>query len=199
MVWLFVTGIYSQGCDPVHRHNVLAFFFDGVPPLETADSETTEEGAVMEGDVTRGQEEAASVPAPVPQVSMVQHPPYAEKMCDGCHLNAGGGGRVFVGGFALLEEKTRLCGMCHDNMSQEELAGTYKWLHGPVQYGACVECHHPHQSPRPFMLKSETIQELCFKCHDEKRLLITEIHGEIGEMDCTDCHNPHGSQERYLL
>ncbi len=207
IVWLLLAGISLQGCDPVGRHKVLTFFFDGVPPLETTGSEAMDETASIAGEESIPDQEQpvepedgdASPALPVPSVSMVQHPPYAEKMCDGCHLRGAGGGNVFGGGFALIEEKTRLCGMCHDNMSQDELANTYTWLHAPVQYGACVECHHPHQSKHPFMLKGESIQKLCLNCHDGERLLNTEMHGEIGEMDCTECHNPHGSQERYLL
>jgi predicted CXXCH cytochrome family protein len=131
-------------------------------------------------------------------IKMVQHPPFAERMCDNCHrLPEKTGGAPM--GFALLREREELCQMCHDEMSRESLAETYTWVHGPVQYGACVKCHQPHESPNPYMLRANPVRKLCFRCHDESRVLQGDIHGEIGEMDCTECHDPHGGPERYYL
>ncbi len=102
-------------------------------------------------------------------------------------------------GFGLLAEREELCQMCHDDMSPENLAETYTYVHGPVQYGACIKCHHPHESPNPFMLRASPVRKLCFRCHDENRMLGGDIHGEMGEMDCTECHDPHGGPERFYL
>jgi len=191
-----------QGCDPVKRHRVLTLFFDGVPPLEAShEKEGIAENTVSkEGDKTARfkKREKKKVDYTYKRKRVgVQHPPYAMKMCDGCHKVGRSTGAPE--GFAFLEEKTKLCALCHDDKSQEELGNTYKWVHAPVQYGACIECHHPHQSANEFMLKKWPIQELCLKCHDRKRLFKTEMHSEIGETDCTDCHDPHGSEERYML
>ncbi len=102
-------------------------------------------------------------------------------------------------GFMFVEEKLKLCAMCHFEMSQEELGNNFKWVHAPVQYGACLECHHPHETDNPLMLKRWPIQKLCFKCHNAQRLLKTKAHSDIGPMDCTVCHDPHASPYRYML
>ncbi len=201
----------GQGCDPAKRHRTLSFFFDGVPPLE--EPEEMREGGLQEkqdgkegltASVKMNQTKDSGTPSSGEEtddsskMALVQHLPYEMKMCDGCHeIEKGSSG--IPSGFSLHEEKTKLCSMCHDSMSQEELRKTYTWVHGPVQYGACLECHHPHQSPNPYMVKGRTIQELCLRCHDEKRLLSAGIHSDIGETDCTECHDPHGSRERYML
>jgi len=189
--FIFFTAIFfctmGPGCNPVSRHRALTFFFDGVTPLESPEQEES----VETSDV--------AVPIkPAAPVEMVQHPPYADKMCDSCHKISNTSTGVPMG-FSLLEKRDKLCQMCHDDKSPESLAETYAWVHGPVQYGECLTCHHPHESANPYMLNEKPVSQLCFRCHDRERLLHTEMHSEIGETDCTECHNPHGSQARYLL
>lgn len=176
-----------QGCNPATRHRALTFVFDGVPPLESPE----------QGESIEASDDAVPI-KPAAPVEMVQHPPYAEKMCDSCHVVRDTSIGVPMG-FSLLEKRDKLCQMCHDDKSPESLAETYAWVHGPVQYGECLTCHHPHESANPFMLNEKPVSQLCFRCHDRERLLHTEMHSEIGETDCTECHNPHGSQVRYLL
>ena len=209
---LLFFSLVGSGCDPVTKYRILTVFFDGVPPLDapgaekTAETETNGTGSQAPPQQEAKQREPAAVEKgmkraeipPKPVAAQVQHPPYAMKMCDGCHETTKNSTGASIG-FTLLQEKNRLCAMCHDQMSQEELRKKYAWVHGPVQYGACTECHHPHESANPYMLKAWPIQELCFQCHDKERIFKTDQHADIGDTDCTECHSPHGSQALYFI
>jgi predicted CXXCH cytochrome family protein len=200
---LIFCSLWMQGCDPAKKHQVLSFFFDGVPPLEgepsAGDGETDGSGADVPAvtEPEAGDAGEIAVPEPV-RIQTVKHPPYEMKMCDNCH-DMQGADTGTPRGFSLVEERNKLCWMCHDDMSPESLTEQYRWIHGPVQLGACLECHDPHESPNPYMLRRKEVRQLCFRCHDDDRLLQTEMHAEIDEAECTECHDPHGSDDRYLL
>jgi predicted CXXCH cytochrome family protein len=204
---LFFLCLAGPGCDPALKHDLLTVFFDGVPPLNgTKDTETKEAGigesfeagATQQGPAATAKMTEATETPPLPLVTQVQHTPHALKMCDGGHQTPHNTPGAAIG-FSLLEDKHRLCAMCHDQMSQEELGKKYDWVHGPVQYGACTECHRPHESPNSYMLKVWPIQELCFQCHDQKKVFKTNQHANKEDTACTECHDPHGSQVRYFL
>ncbi|MCL5966307.1 MAG: redoxin domain-containing protein [Deltaproteobacteria bacterium] len=94
-------------------------------------------------------------------------------------------------GFATA---TRFCLGCH-----KELTGQ-KVVHGPIPIGGCAPCHRFSSKPNRY----EPIalgQDLCFKCHEEKRkdLIRTYLHGPMSAGLCTICHSPHGSSEKYQL
>lgn len=61
----------------------------------------------------------------------------------------------------------------------------------------CSDCHNPHGGPHE-MLKEESINETCFKCHAEKLGPFTFEHPPVTE-SCTNCHNPHGTVADNLL
>lgn len=61
----------------------------------------------------------------------------------------------------------------------------------------CTDCHNPHGGPNG-MLKEESINETCFRCHAEKLGPFTFDHAPVTE-DCTICHAPHGSVNNNLL
>ncbi|NOY52626.1 MAG: hypothetical protein GXP58_03285, partial [Deltaproteobacteria bacterium] len=125
------------------------------------------------------------------------HPPYAAKMCDACHVIQSRG--AIPTGVDFVTKKTKLCGMCHDDKSQESLAESYRFVHAPAQYGACVMCHNPHESPNKFMLQTAPMGRLCFRCHEGNRIMRTPAHSGIGKESCTKCHDPHGSNRRFML
>ncbi len=72
--------------------------------------------------------------------------------------------------------------------------------HHPVREGkmTCASCHNPHDGSRPKLLKADSINELCYKCHTEKRGPFLYEHGPVRE-DCATCHEPHGSNQDRLL
>lgn len=99
---------------------------------------------------------------------------------------------------ALLTQKDEpaVCYRCHaDVRSQMQKAS-----HHPVREGkmACSSCHDPHGSVGKEMLKGATVNEVCFKCHQEKRGPFVWEHPVVRE-DCANCHDAHGSNNPDLL
>jgi DmsE family decaheme c-type cytochrome len=99
---------------------------------------------------------------------------------------------------AQLKTKTdsETCVGCH----KTERAQMQRQSHHPVREGkmGCVSCHNPHDGSRPKMLQAESTNELCYKCHAEKRGPFLFEHAPVRE-DCVSCHAPHGSNHKRLL
>ena len=72
--------------------------------------------------------------------------------------------------------------------------------HHPVREGkmSCASCHNPHDGAQPKMLQADSVNELCYKCHAEKRGPFLFEHAPVRE-DCVSCHEPHGSNHKRLL
>ena len=62
----------------------------------------------------------------------------------------------------------------------------------------CFDCHDPHGSTQPKMLKGSTQRDICTRCHMEKSGPFVYEHGDVTE-NCSNCHAPHGSANRRLL
>jgi DmsE family decaheme c-type cytochrome len=94
------------------------------------------------------------------------------------------------------EDATTVCYTCHPAMR----AKMQRTSHHPVREGkmTCASCHNPHDGARPKMIKADTINELCYKCHTEKRGPFLYEHGPVRE-DCAACHDPHGTNQERLL
>ena len=89
-----------------------------------------------------------------------------------------------------------VCFTCH----AEQRAAALRPSHHPVVEGqmACSDCHNPHGSIGPRMLRQTTVNETCYTCHDEKRGPFLWEHAPVQE-ECTICHTPHGSVQQTLL
>ncbi len=205
--WVALLLLALAGCSAVERHRALSLVFDGVPPLGGVQPQENKplRNAPREDTVASLAKEMgveADFVGPVQskfhRQVVYKHPPFAEKRCGGCHLLAKGSSAMPTG-VAFVLPKQQLCGKCHKDKRQEALASANQWLHAPAQYGACLKCHNPHESPNPYMAQKGPVQALCYQCHDQARLTATEAHAAIGERDCTDCHDPHGSQRQYML
>ena len=48
------------------------------------------------------------------------------------------------------------------------------------------------------MLKAPSVNQLCYKCHAEKRGPFMWQHPPVDE-NCATCHSPHGSVHQWLL
>ncbi len=89
-----------------------------------------------------------------------------------------------------------VCYTCH----KDRRADFMKISHHPVPEGKmmCSDCHNPHGSVGPHLMKKATINETCWTCHADKRGPFLWEHEPVTE-NCTNCHNPHGSNIAPLL
>ena len=88
------------------------------------------------------------------------------------------------------------CYTCH----KTQRALSMRTSHHPVREGkmGCSSCHNPHEGNRPSMLKEDTVNELCYQCHTEKRGPFLFEHAPVRD-NCLTCHRPHGSNHDKLL
>ncbi len=110
--------------------------------------------------------------------------------------------------------KKDLCLMCHAD--KKEWTEKAKNKHGALSRpNGCQECHDPHGTGQPRMIKADSIMNMCLKCHnqplkrDEDGVKLVNMakhleenpdwHGPIQWGDCAMCHNPHGSPNFRML
>jgi predicted CXXCH cytochrome family protein len=64
-----------------------------------------------------------------------------------------------------------------------------------------VNCHNPHASKEPKLLKAETAP-LCGRCHADTMQRIAAVpvkHAPVQSGTCVACHSPHGSDGAHLV
>lgn len=90
----------------------------------------------------------------------------------------------------------QVCFTCH----VEQRAQSSRRSRHPIKEGkvACGDCHNPHGSIGPKLLKQASVNDTCFTCHTEKRGPFLWEHAPVRD-DCTNCHTPHGSTQVRLL
>lgn len=98
------------------------------------------------------------------------------------------------------KEKTTMefetCIKCHKEVkAQINKRSRHPVLEGKVK---CSHCHNPHGSLGPSMIKADSSNELCYKCHAEKRGPYLWEHPPVEE-SCGNCHSPHGSRHAKLM
>lgn len=88
------------------------------------------------------------------------------------------------------------CFNCHS----QQRAESSEYSHHPIQEGkvVCEDCHNPHGSAGPHLMKEFTVNETCYNCHAEKRGPMLWEHQPVRE-NCLNCHTPHGSNEPRLM
>ncbi|MBI4348625.1 MAG: DmsE family decaheme c-type cytochrome [Elusimicrobia bacterium] len=113
--------------------------------------------------------------------------------CTSCHKVME---RVSDKALLAKEREDQLCYTCHTEVRGQ----MNKLSRHPVNEGkvSCSGCHNPHGSVTKAMLKGASLNETCFKCHQEKRGPHVWIHPPVLE-DCANCHQAHGSNHRKLL
>jgi predicted CXXCH cytochrome family protein len=201
VVILFLTA-FLTGCEPQARHQVLTFFFTGVPPLD-------ESGAIV--DVKEQPPSAKIIEKPAPEAlkALFSHPVWAAGTCNPCHESTGtfstpgvmrtpatvfktGGGMPGK----LTLPKNELCTQCHKDKTPKRALTDNLWLHNTTAKGDCLACHDPHQSNNEKTLR-QAPSILCLPCHKEGRFLATPAHQKGAE--CLSCHNPHMGLDKNLL
>jgi DmsE family decaheme c-type cytochrome len=88
------------------------------------------------------------------------------------------------------------CFQCH----KDRRAQMFRSSHMPLREGkiVCSDCHNPHGSFTEAMVRADSINDLCYKCHAEKRGPFLFEHMPVRE-NCLNCHDPHGTINEYSL
>ncbi len=139
------------------------------------------------------------------------------EMCLQCHA---GGARLHWPGSAH-EAVDLACSDCHNPMSRTSERGLLRQAtvhetcfschpaqraefrkrpHMPLFEGAltCSDCHQPHGSVTDPLLAADELNQLCTRCHADKRGPFLWEHAPVSE-SCLNCHRPHGSNRESLL
>jgi len=98
--------------------------------------------------------------------------------------------------FFIKRAKTAVCTQCHPTKK----AQFYRSSHMPQREGkiTCTDCHNPHGTPNPAMIKQGSVNENCYACHPERRGPFLWEHPPVLE-SCSNCHEPHGTVNDFLL
>ncbi len=114
-------------------------------------------------------------------------------MCSDCHNPMA---RFSKRGLQRTSSVNDTCISCHKTQEAE----FKKRSHMPVLEGkvSCVDCHNPHGSSSETLLKADTVNQVCYNCHQEKRGPFVYEHAPVRE-NCINCHKPHGSNHEFLL
>lgn len=110
--------------------------------------------------------------------------------CDNCHS-------IHVTGHKSSKVKDPdACYSCHKNIRAQQ----NKQSRHPVKEGKikCSSCHEVHGGFGQRMVKSESVNDLCYQCHAEKRGPYAFEHPPVQE-NCLNCHEVHGSNHTKLL
>ncbi|MCZ6616638.1 MAG: DmsE family decaheme c-type cytochrome [Gammaproteobacteria bacterium] len=91
---------------------------------------------------------------------------------------------------------SKTCSSCH----RQEFNEFRKRSHMPLIEGkvSCIDCHSPHGSVTSPLLAGDSVNQVCFKCHAEKRGPFIWEHAPVRD-NCLNCHEPHGSNHDQLL
>lgn len=113
--------------------------------------------------------------------------------CSDCHNPMA---RLSANGLLRKANISETCESCHS----QQRAEFRRRSHMPVPEGkmSCVDCHNPHGSTRSPLIKADSVNDLCYACHAEKRGPFIWEHAPARE-SCLNCHAPHGSNHDKLL
>ncbi len=121
----------------------------------------------------------------------------APRQCRMCHKGQLPSGVVQNAKWlSRCQDFSPVCFSCH-----QRLVKGFRWRHGPSANIECLGCHKTNFNGRGVTILTERVNELCFKCHLNKRRLKdkSHIHGPAKIGDCTVCHDPHGDKFREQL
>jgi DmsE family decaheme c-type cytochrome len=92
--------------------------------------------------------------------------------------------------------ESELCGQCHPRRKAQLLRSS----HMPQREGkvTCGDCHNPHGSPVRRLVRGQSINDLCYRCHPDRRGPFLWEHSPVRE-NCLSCHEAHGSINDKLL
>lgn len=116
---------------------------------------------------------------------------FQDMACVDCHAMHNDNERLLKS-----ESQLELCSTCH----QERRVDFNRPHHHPVGEGQvdCTDCHNPHGTAGPRLLRGNDINQTCYSCHAEHRGPFLWEHQPVREA-CTNCHDPHGSVHPRML
>ena len=99
----------------------------------------------------------------------------------------------------LVRERSTQAATCFRCHSQQR-AESFEYSHHPIREGIviCSDCHNPHGSAGPKLVKEFSVNQTCYNCHAEKRGPMLWEHQPVRD-NCLNCHTPHGSTEARLM
>ena len=122
------------------------------------------------------------------------HAPIKNEMCNQCHNEPDS-----AQPFGVKKEGFELCQGCHYEMVNEAFSKSK--LHWPlVDKTGCINCHTPHASSEPGLLR-DSMLDVCGRCHTDtlaRQDRSQTQHQPISEGQCTICHSPHASDNIFL-
>ena len=111
--------------------------------------------------------------------------------------------------FAGMQSETKMlkqrseaetCFQCHGDMRKAQFQRSTHLFRNEDRESrmTCSQCHEPHGSIGPKMMRAGNLNETCYICHMEKRGPFLWEHSPSRE-NCITCHKPHGSNNTNLL
>jgi len=92
--------------------------------------------------------------------------------------------------------QAEVCYQCHAMRKAQSQQSS----HMPLREGkvTCTDCHNPHGTTTPKLLVANSVNEVCYGCHQERRGPFLWEHAPVTE-NCMNCHDAHGSINDNLL
>ncbi len=126
------------------------------------------------------------------------HDPVKSENCESCHQRHG-----FSQKLVLVSNGNDLCFSCHKDLKEKFATGNQ---HYPLEKGVCWNCHDPHASDKPSLLRKGPAGSddpaTCLGCHDDQlkpQLAKTHSHQPFKDLNCLSCHDAHNSPHAALL
>lgn len=96
----------------------------------------------------------------------------------------------------MAKPNSETCFTCHKDIK----TAVAKQSHHPIVEGkvSCNDCHNVHGTLSHGMIRAENNNQLCYKCHADKRGPFMWEHAPVEE-NCMTCHEAHGSRHSQLL
>lgn len=201
------------GCSAPTRHEVLTFFFTGVP--EPGQEEQARKAQLTAAQAAAEAEQRKELATAAEQreyePAEYVHGPFGAGRCPACHgvsrpVGQGSGRVESLGAFTSVGTGQpfavpvkELCIGCHTQQGAVFAERKDLWRHAPVASGRCTLCHDPHSAPRRYLLRADNSIELCTQCHVMADLLKTPAHARDPRADCLACHNAHVGETAALL
>lgn len=121
------------------------------------------------------------------------HGPYESGDCSLCHAN-----KDPRNPGAATKPVNGVCFACHEDM--QDVMTKSKFKH-KVADAACTNCHNPHNSTQPKLLRAAA-PGLCLNCHAKvEQAMKSEVKHQALQTGagCANCHSPHASNVEHLL